>query len=91
VRQIVKKQLTRTQQNTLLAIHEFVVENGYFPTFIELAKKRGTAVQPTQYQVELLVDAGYLLPPTGKARGSIQFARTIEYQGQTIPVLGVCS
>jgi SOS-response transcriptional repressor LexA len=85
--QITKKQITPTQHNTLITIHKFVAENGYFPT---LAKKRGTAVQPTQYQVEMLVDAGYLLPPSGQARGSIRFAKTIEYQGQTIPVLGVC-
>jgi SOS-response transcriptional repressor LexA len=85
------KQLTLTQQNTLLAIHQFVAKNGYCPTFIELADERNRAIQPTQYQVEMLVDAGYLLPPTGEARGSIRFAKTIEYQGQTIPVLGVCS
>lgn len=82
--------LTPIQQETLLTIHKFRSENGYMPTFRELADARGTQIYPCQYQVERLIDAGYLNAPDNRPRG-FEFTRTIEYQGLKIPVLGVCN
>ena len=91
-----KKQLSPSLQRTLLAIHQLQVEKGYMPTIREIADKRNYYSRFTiQYQVDKLVELGYLsLESDGTRRSisrSMRFARSLDYQGKSIPVLGVCN
>ena len=89
------KQLSPSLQRTLLAIHQLQVKKGYMPTLREIADKLNYSLFGIQYQVDKLVELGYLsLESDGTRRStsrSMRFSKSIDCQGKSIPVLGVCN
>ena len=65
------------------------------PTLREIADKLNYSLFGIQYQVDKLVELGYLsLESDGIRRSasrSMRFAKSIDCQGKSIPVLGVCN
>jgi SOS-response transcriptional repressor LexA len=89
------KQLTPVMQRTLLAIHQLRVKKGYMPTLVEIADNLSYSVTAIQYQVDKLIELGYLdIPPVATRRSmsrSMYFTKSVDCQGQAIPILGVCN
>lgn len=89
------KQLSPSLQRTLLAIRQLQVKKGYMPTLREIADKLNYSLFAIQYQVDKLVELGYLdNNATDKWRStprSMRFSKSLDYQGKSIPVLGVCN
>jgi SOS-response transcriptional repressor LexA len=88
------QKLTPKLQNMLIQIHKFQSEHGYMPSYAEMAvlisgnpRSFGTA----QCRIDRLVKLGYLNSHCSSEARSLKFAKHIEFQGQKIPVLGICN
>jgi SOS-response transcriptional repressor LexA len=88
------KQLTPVLSRALLAIHQLQVKKGYMPTLREIADNLNYSLYAIQCQVDKLIELGYLdTPPVATRRcasRSMRFTRSLDCQGKSIPVLGVC-
>jgi SOS-response transcriptional repressor LexA len=88
------KELIPKLQETLIQIHKFQSQHGYMPSYSEMAilvSGNPRSVGETQFRIDRLVELGYLsIDCSSKAR-SLKFANHIEFQGQKIPVLGMCN
>lgn len=82
--------LTPKLQDTLMAIYQFKVDRGCMPTDREVGKLMEISAYAAQDRIYNLENLGYLTACKNLKRRSRSFARSIEYQGQSIPVLGVC-
>lgn len=89
------KQLTPVMQRTLLTIHQLRIKKGYMPTLREVADNLNYSPSAVQYQVDKLVELGYLSTlPAATWRSTsraMRFTRSVLFQDQAIPVLGVCN
>jgi SOS-response transcriptional repressor LexA len=88
------QQLKPALQETLLVIHQLKASKKYMPTLREIATKLDLSLYATQMRVDKLSESGYLkIDPPASFRSTsrtMSFPKTIEYQGQSIPVLGTC-
>lgn len=78
------KPLTKRQKKTLDFINSFLAQNGYSPSFKEIAKFLGTKnLSTVQYFIEELEQKGYLRRTPHKNRGITPLSKN-----HTVPLLG---
>jgi len=79
--------LTRSQQKTLDFIRQFIQQEGYAPTYPEIAEGIGIkSVGVVHRYVQALIDAGHMRNQPGRHRGL--FLNDVNDQSMTLPLLG---
>lgn len=81
--------LTQKEQDTLLKIHQFKASYGYMPTQRELAAALYLSYCAIRNRIANLVKKGYLVSGKSYESRTIKFAKSIEFNSNQIPVLGV--